>query len=812
MVITAANSLVQEDSEQKHAKFAKADAACTPHPQVISIFAVFARFCSNYLPFRSGIPLAVVCTLLISSAFPALALNETEQLQFADGLYSRGMWETALKEYQAYLAQNPRTDSNNVVTYRMGECYRSLGRLPEAEQAYQRVFDESAGGEFHYRAGLRRAELLEQGGKPDEQIQLLTTMLKGSPMPEMGSACQFALGVALEKQGKLEEAMKAYDAVLTQYAGTQLIPYAALALAGLDRRGEGKRAALLYGLAAAAPGSPRMGAEALFQLGDFCYSRKDYDGAAQAYDKLATLYPKDERVAQSRLQQAWSLYNARRYAEALTVCAEAPKSQEWLYLKANALRQVMKNEEAAATYAELLKSQPSADMAATAAYERALTLFKLGRFQAAIDQAKGLVTVDRVKKDVYWLLAESSAAIQDEAGAVQYYRLLLEQYPDSPLAGDALYRLAHLLQKKGDHLQAAELFGRLAGDFPKHELVAQALFAQASCLGTAKKPEQAVAAYARLLEKFPQSRFVEDALYQKAISETYLRRDAQSMETWRELLAKFPSTKFMADARFWSGVLFEESGKLEESEAAFRQVLTVTPPPSDDLRLRARFRLALVLQRREKPDEAAPLLQELLATPLREKFPPELLEWLSDYQLKKRDYAQAAQAVELLLVQAKTDNWKQTAWCLKGKVLMGQGKNEEARQAFERVTAVNFKSQALAEAWLKLGELSLLANETDKAKRAFEESATLAATDTLLAIRVQAYAGIGKALKGRGDHAGAARHFLSVAVLFDDPVLVPECLYEAAAEFSAAGRTDEAVKARKELLERYPDSEWAKKK
>ena len=764
--------------------------------------------------------LVVIFSLFICAALPSLALSEAEQLQFADGLYSRGMWETALKEYQAYLTQNPQNPSNDVVTYRMGECYRSLGKTTEADQTYQKVFDNFAEGEFHYRAGLRRAELLEQGGKHDEQIQLLDVMLKGNPVPEMGAACQFALGAAFEKQGKLDDAAKAYDAVLTKYAGTQLIPYAALALAGIDRRGEGKRAALLYGLAAAAPGSPRMGAEALFQLGDFCYSRKDFDAAAQAYEKLATQYPKDERVAQSRFQQAWSLYNAKRYAEALKICgeesagtsAEAGKGQEWLYLKANCLRQVMKNDEAAATYAELLKSNPAGEMAATAAYERALSLFKLGRFQEAIDQARGLIAVDRVKRDVFWLLAESSAALNDDAGAVQYFRMLLDQFPDSPLAGDALYRLAHLQQKKGDFLQAAELFGRLASDYPKHELVAQAIFAQASCLGMAKKPEQAIAAYARLLEKFPQSQFVEDALYQKGISETYLRRDAQALETWRELLAKFPATKYVVDARFWNGVLLEEAGKLEESEAAFRQVLTAVPAPSEDLLQRASFRLALVLQRRDKPDESAQILQQLIRTPVREKFPVELLAWLGDYQLKKREYSKASDVIELLLPLAKTDNWKQTAWCLKGKILMGQGKNDEARQAFERVTGVEFKSQALAEAWVKLGELSLLANDTDKAKRAFEESATLAGTDLLLPIRVQAYAGIGKALKMKGDHEGAARHFLSVAVLFDDSNLVPECLYEASMEFAAAGRVDDAAKAKKELLERYPDSDWAKKK
>lgn len=758
--------------------------------------------------------------LCMGAALPVLALSEAEQLQFADGLYSRGMWETALKEYQAYLVQNPRQASTDAVIYRLGECYRALGRTNEAEQAYQRVFDEFAEGEFHYRAGLRRAELLEQAGREADQIRLLNSMLKGTPSPEMGAACRFALGVALEKQGKTAEAAEAYDAVLAKYAGTPLVPYAALALAGIDRRGEGKRAALLYGLAAATPGTPRLGAEALFQLGDFCYARKDYEAAAQAYEKLATQYPQDERVAQSRLQQAWSLYNAHRFAEALKLCeqeteggaAGPAKRTEWLYLKANGLRQVMKNEEAAATYAELLKLQPAGDLAVSAAYERALALFKLGRFEAAMEQARSLITAERVKRDVCWLLAESCAALNDQAGAVQYYRMLLDQYPDSTLAGDALYRLAHLLQKKGDLLQASELFGRLASDFPRHELVAQSLFAQATCLGAAKKTEQAVAVYARLIQQFPQSRFVEEALYQKAISETFLRRDSQAMETWRELLTRFKNAKYLADARFWSGVLLEEAGKLEEAETAFRQVLASEPAPADDLILRTRFRLALVLQRRGKPAEAVPLLQDLIGTPMREKFPPELLEWLGDYQLKQGEYAKAAGVVDLLLAQVKQDNWKQTAWCLKGKILMGQGKADEARQAFERVTAVDSKSQAMTEAWLKLGELSLQAHDPDKARRAFEESATLAGTDLLLPIRVQAYAGIGKALKMKGDQAGAARHFLSVAVLFDDPDLVPECLFEAAAAFEAAGKGEDARKARKELLDRYPDSDWTKRK
>ena len=796
-------------------------------------YSLSALLSSPFFAFRAIVfvfLLADLCTLTSDlCSLTSDALEPAEQLQFADGLYARGMWDTAIKEYQAYLAQNPDKKAEaESIFYRMGESYRALGKTNEADQAYTRAYDDYPNGEFHYRSGLRRAEILELAGKGQEQVQLLVTMLTGTPPPELGAACRYTLGMALEKQGKAEAAAEAYQAVLDKYPGTQYVSYAALALAGLDRKAAGLRAAGLYRLAATNAASPRVGAEAWFQLGDFYFGRKEFEDAAQAYEKLSSLYPRDERVPQARLQQAWSLYNARRYADALVLCggvlAVRPvtdgKTEEWLYLKANCERQVMKNEDAVATYAELLKN-PQATLAPSAAYERALAFFKLGRFPEAIDQAKGLVANDRVKRDVYWLLAESYAAVNDDAGAVQYYRMLVDQFPSSPLAGDALYRLAHQLQKKGDFLQAAELFGRLAGDFPAHELAAQATFAQASCLGKALKNEQAVAAYARLLEKYPKSPFVEDSLYQKASVETFLRRDAQAMETWRDLLTRFPTTKYVADARFWDGVLLEENGKLEDAEAAFRAALGVKPSPAEELMRRIQFRLALVLQRRQADDssaagssravEAAALLQDLLATPMREKFPPALLEWLADYQVGRREFVKGQAAADCLAAQSTTDNWKQIAGCLKGKALMGQGKNDEARQSFERVIGFTLKSAAMAESWLRLGELNLIAKDAAKAKRAFEEAATLAASDTLLPIRVQAYAGIGRSLKAEGDNAGAARHFLSVAVLFDDPALVPECLYEAAQAFTATGRAEDAAKALKELKERYPESEWAKK-
>jgi TolA-binding protein len=420
-----------------------------------------------------------------------------------------------------------------------------------------------------------------------------------------------------------------------------------------------------------------------------------------------------------------------------------------------------------------------------------------------------LTLTTRIKKDVYWLLAESCTAVKDEAGAVQYYRLLVEQFPATDMAADALYRLAHLLEKKGEHLQAAELFGQLAGNFPQHDLAPQALFVAAACQGKAQKPEQAAALWGRLIATYPKSKFVEEALYQKAMVETHLRRDAQALATLGDLMERFPKTKFLAEARFWSGVLMEEAGKLEEAEVEFQRALKAGS--SDDLQRRARFRLALVLQRRGKLTEAADLLLGLIDSPMREQFTPEILEWLADYQSARQDFVGAAAAAELLIARAQTDAWRQIGWCLKGKALLGQGTPDPARLAFEQVVALGSKSQAAAESFLRLGEINLAAGNAAKAKECFDQAATVATTDALLPIRARAYAGIARALKAQGDLPGAAKHFLSVAVLFDDAALAPECLYEAAEAFRRSGRAEDGAKVARELAERYPDSDWAKK-
>lgn len=760
---------------------------------------------------------ALMAAALVLGAGRGWALDAAEQLQFADGVYARGLWDVALSEYEVALALVTNTPAEASVLYRMGECRRALGQTNDAEVLYRRAAEVPGAGEYRFKAGLRRVELSEAEGRVGDALQLTDALVRSGPTGDLAAVCRYTLGNLQERSGLTNAACATYETLLTQHAGSAYVSLAALALANIltARDPVSARAASLYSLAATNAAGPRVGGEAWFQLGEILFRQRQYEASARAYEQLVTRYPGDERVADSRLQRAWASHHAGLYAAGLTACDDALKAgagkheAEWLYLKANCERQLARYDAALETYAALLQRHPGGDVAQAAGYERALVLFKTGRYTEAVQAGRPLTPGPRLEKDLYWLLAESGAAMGDDALAVQYYRLLVDKYPRAELAADAMYRLGHLMQKKGDLLPAAEWFVRLAGDFPTNALAAQALYAAGACRNKAGQADAAIRDWGRLIQAYPSSAFTEEALYRKGIGETALKRDEQATATWRELLKRYPSTRFAAEANFWSGVLAEERGRLDEAESAFRTALGAKP--AADLEARARFRLALVLQRRNMPDESASLLQGLLAGGVTNAFTPELLEWLTDYRLQRKEYPAAVEVSALLAQRAGTEAWQQIAWCLHGKALAGAGRTEDARAAFEKTVTIGARSQAAADAWLRLGDLALQGQDAAGARRAYEKAAALSSADTLLALRVQAYAGLARALKAQGDLEGAARHFLSVGVLFDDASLVPECLHEAAAAYAALGRADDSAKIVKDLKSRYPDSPWAQR-
>lgn len=779
---------------------------------------------------RQGLQtLAILSFCAITSAV-VLADTYSDRMQFADGLYTRGMHDLAMKEYASILKAYPDGNQRDAATFRMAECMRLQGLTTEAGRLYSRVVVEYKQSPFRLRAAYRRARIYMDEGDYASAVAHFNVIIREKPPAELAAATLYYLGESLLEMGESDKSDATLARVVSEYPNSMFYVFALMKRGDIYRdrwtaaseakeAGAEKLAARAIGFfnqALERPGTDRIAAEALFQMAEIHFRLHDFEKSSECYHQLLTRFPADERSAVARMQAAWSASNAGLYAEAVALAEKAladpsVKSgrDEWLYLRANGERQLLQNRVAVKSYLELLTQYPESRFAEAARYEISVAYFKMGQYADAISHAERIRLTPELQTDVCWLLAESFAAMDRGAEATQYYRMVVRDAPGTDRARDATYRLAHQLQKQGSYLEASKFYNALVTEFPKDPLAPQALYASAFCLASADVHDQAARDWRRLAYEYPEHELVEDALYQKAMSEIRIERRTDATATLSELLRRFPKGRFAADAYYWKGMLLREQDAFAEAEQSLRSAMQTAS--RDDLRREATFQLGLVLQKLGREEEAADLLQALLASPLSGKFPPALLEWLALHHGEEKAYDKAAAAAELLIKTTTEPAWLQAGYVLLARAETARGRTSEAEEALKQALDINANTRYASEAALRMGDLSLAKKNAEAAESYFRMASEKGGDEDGVAVRARAFFGLGRAAELGGYDEDASRYYMSVAILYDHDQLVPESLFRAAMAFDRLKRPDDRRKAIAELLERYPQSEWVGK-
>ncbi len=776
-----------------------------------------------------GVLLGAICM----AATAAVADPYSDRVQFADGLYTRQMYDLAQNEYAAVLKEWPDGAQNDAATFRMAECLRFLGKLNEAAQVYSQVVSSFKQSPFRLRAAYRRARLYMSEGDYQSAVShfgVILQLLNNQPEADLAAATLYYLGESLLEMKQEDDAEKTLSRLVKEYESSMFSTYALMQLGDIFRKrwvdvGEtdvaktkelAGKALGFFKQALERPATDRISAEALFQVADILFRQRVYKESAEYYRQLLNRFPGDERSSAARLQAAWAASNAGLYAEAVVLAEAALKDpelisgqDEWLYLKANAERQLLQNDAAVQTYQALLNGYPESRYAESSRYEMALAYFKMGQYEKAVEQGEKVRLTRDVRADVCWLLAESYAALNKPAESIQYYRLVIKEATGTDLSRDATYRLAHQLQKRSSYREASEFYNTVVSQFPKDSLAPKALYASAYCLAEAGSHEGAIRDWRRLIEEYPQSDLVEDSFYQKAMSEVRLERREDATASLNEMIRRFPKSRFGAEAYYWKGMLLREQARYKEAEEALN--IAMKSASREELRRESTFQLGLVLQKLDRGDEAAVLFQRLLSSPIVGKFPPALLEWLSVHHFEAQSYDRAAQAANLLVEAGDEPGWHQAGLVLLGRAEYAQKKMDAAETAFKKALGLEVNTLYSAEAALQLGELLLAKNNSTEADQFFRTASVKASSEKQLPVRARAFFGLGRAAELEKRFEDASRYFMSVAILYDHPDIVPESLFRAAEAFEQLGRFEDRNRVIGEMKERYQLSEWTEK-
>src|SRR5215510_9021775 len=96
--------------------------------------------------------------------FSETPARETEgaaerQVEYANGLFARKMYDLAAPEYQKYLDNYPGRSGRANAYFSLGECYRNLHRNSSARTNLQKVLTEYGDSEFAGPAAFALAEM-----------------------------------------------------------------------------------------------------------------------------------------------------------------------------------------------------------------------------------------------------------------------------------------------------------------------------------------------------------------------------------------------------------------------------------------------------------------------------------------------------------------------------------------------------------------------------------------------------------------------------------------------------------------------------
>src|SRR5947199_911223 len=84
---------------------------------------------------------------------------EKRQLEYANALFTRKLYDLAIPEYQKYLDDYPGASGRPNAYFSLGECYRNLGKPSTARTNFQRVLNDYGESEFAGPAAYALAEM-----------------------------------------------------------------------------------------------------------------------------------------------------------------------------------------------------------------------------------------------------------------------------------------------------------------------------------------------------------------------------------------------------------------------------------------------------------------------------------------------------------------------------------------------------------------------------------------------------------------------------------------------------------------------------
>ena len=303
-----------------------------------------------------------VSILAAASTLQSQSLQgEREAFEYAQLLYSDGLYDTAAEEYRRFILNFPTSERLPNGRLQLAEAYFRANELAKAVDAYQ-IFVDRHPDNIEASSALRnRAVALERLSEFGRAAVVFTDLYERFRTGEYAVQDLLSAGTNARKAGSFEQSERLYQTIITDHPSSPLIYEAtynlSLVLMDQDRESE---ALVRLGSIQNSEREP----DALLEIGRIALAQNDLPSAEQTFTELKKRFPKSQSAESSYLvlggwyesQKEWDVA-AKTYENARKARLGADRQQQAVLGLARVYRATQRD--ALQLYTHFIKIYPS---------------------------------------------------------------------------------------------------------------------------------------------------------------------------------------------------------------------------------------------------------------------------------------------------------------------------------------------------------------------------------------------------------------------------------------------------------------------
>jgi len=763
------------------------------------------------MKFLSVVFLAML--LITAPAWAQVSPKESEQLDFAQGLLSRGMYDMAILQYQKFITNYPKSASLPVAYLCLAEGYflsQDFDKAFDTFNQFRQLFPNSDQLPISV---LRLGQIDIEKKKYDEALKELTSVDVDKKLTgQMQQSFDFYIAQSYLNLGNSAQALVFFQKA-SEVAGVSSFTGDALKEIGIleVENGHYPEAIDAYTKALQAAQDDTLKEEMTYRIAEVKFLSGQYQDAIDGFNQVLKQFPSGSLSQDALSNLLLAYFNLGEYDQLLKEYQQDAKqikndSSYFTVHMAAVMANIEKEKypEANALLDRMLAfSNLKSQQTAKIFIKKAEILIKQKNFKDAMALLSAYSAEDIDDADeTLFLKGQTYFGLGNYDQAFNCFESVAVRFPDSRFAKAALLGEAHARKETGRFKESEELFSRYVQTQDKPDLKSEALYDSVMMALKAEETSTVIAKAQEYLKTFPNGAEYSMILLLLADSYGDNNQPQDAINLLQGYLASPQGSLRPNAANFLLGYNEEVLGHTAEALAAYGKV--DANKEGGKFYVAAVKNMAIIDLSLKNYDQARIYFDQLIAHPDESDLQIKTYIWVCNEYLKLQRYEDVMRVANLAEKRFSSGDLLEIRY-YKAEASRAIDNCSEAIKDYNQIISSSQKNAFTGSAHIGYGLCLVEAKQFDAAASQYQAALDENEDDYTIAMHAQFE--MANLKVAQGDLDDAVKYYILIATIYDDEHYCSESLLRAAKIFEQQKKNEDAIKMYSEILDKYKDTD-----